>query len=180
MGATQKVLVIGDDTRSFLASVRSLGRAGVVVHAAPFAAHSPALRSRYISGVHWLPYYLGDGSEWLQAFDDLLDGGPFALVTVRATSAHCSRCIITGGGTRRGLGLQSPTPAAWRYCSTNTRHANSPVPSGYRLRKWTFDRARRHSSNASRRSGTSNCDQGGIFLHASTPSFAQPGDRGQR
>jgi protein-tyrosine-phosphatase/predicted ATP-grasp superfamily ATP-dependent carboligase len=80
MGSPRKALVIGDDTRSFLATVRSLGRGGIEVHAAPFTVQSPALRSRYISKMHWLPFYFGDGSEWLQAFDDLVERERFALV----------------------------------------------------------------------------------------------------
>ena len=80
MDNPRKVLVIGDDTRSFLATVRSLGRGGIEVHVAPFTLQSPALRSRYISKTHRLPFYLGDGSEWLRAFDDLLERERFALV----------------------------------------------------------------------------------------------------
>ena len=80
MRAPRNALVIGDDTRSFLATVRSLGRGGVEVHAAPFSFQSPALKSRYISKVHWLPYYFGDGSEWLQALEDLLKNERFAAV----------------------------------------------------------------------------------------------------
>ena len=76
----RKALIIGDDTRSFLATVRSLGRGGIEVHAAPFNFQSPALTSRYIKKLHWLPYYHGDGSEWLRAFDDLLEQQHFALV----------------------------------------------------------------------------------------------------
>ena len=49
MASPRKALVIGEDTRSFLATVRSLGRGGIEVHAAPFTFQSPALRSRYIS-----------------------------------------------------------------------------------------------------------------------------------
>ena len=80
MNSMGKALVIGDDTRAFLATVRSLGRGGIEVHAAPFNLQSPALKSRYISKIHWLPYYVGDGSEWLRAFDDLLERERFALV----------------------------------------------------------------------------------------------------
>ena len=36
MNAPDKVLVIGDDMRSFLATVRSLGRQGLEVHVAPY------------------------------------------------------------------------------------------------------------------------------------------------
>jgi protein-tyrosine-phosphatase/predicted ATP-grasp superfamily ATP-dependent carboligase len=75
-----KVLVFGDDTRSFLATVRSLARHGLEVHAVPFNYRTPALTSRYIRYVHWLPYYLGDGAEWLQAIRDLLQAEGFDLV----------------------------------------------------------------------------------------------------
>lgn len=59
----EKVLVIGDDMRSFLATVRSLGRQGLQVHAAPYDMSSPALTSRYIQQVHPLPFYL-DGERF--------------------------------------------------------------------------------------------------------------------
>lgn len=78
--ATKKVLVIGDDTRSFLACVRSLGRQGLEVHVAPNTLSSPALVSRYIKQVHILPYYLGDGQEWLTATRALLEKERFDLV----------------------------------------------------------------------------------------------------
>ena len=80
MSARDKVLVIGDDTRSFLATVRSLGRQGLEVHAAPFDFRSPALSSRYIHAVHFLPYYLDGGSAWLAAIDALLCEHDFKLV----------------------------------------------------------------------------------------------------
>lgn len=80
MNGRRKVLVLGNDTRSFLATVRSLGRAGLDVHAAPFGFRSPALRSRYISRVHWLPYYIGGGEEWLESISALLASEGFDLV----------------------------------------------------------------------------------------------------
>ena len=40
----------------------------------------PALASRYIKQVHILPYYLGDGQEWLTATRALLEKERFALV----------------------------------------------------------------------------------------------------
>src|SRR3954467_5888662 len=49
---TASVLVIGSDTFSFLATIRSLGRAGLAVHAAGCPAHGAALRSRYIHAAH--------------------------------------------------------------------------------------------------------------------------------
>lgn len=75
-----KVLVLGDDTRSFLACVRSLGRRGVAVHTAPTNFRSPALRSRYVAAVHDIPPWMGDGSDWLAAMRALLAAERFDLV----------------------------------------------------------------------------------------------------
>lgn len=80
MKRPDKVLVIGDDTRSFLSTVRSLGRQGVEVHVAPFDMQAPALASRFISQVHFLPYYLDGGTAWLDAMLVLLREQNFALV----------------------------------------------------------------------------------------------------
>lgn len=75
-----KALVLGDDTRSFLATVRSLGRQGIAVHAAPANFRSPALTSRYIAAVHDLPPWMGDGADWLRAIEALLRAERFDLV----------------------------------------------------------------------------------------------------
>jgi protein-tyrosine-phosphatase/predicted ATP-grasp superfamily ATP-dependent carboligase len=80
MNSPDKVLVIGDDTRSFLSTVRSLGRQGLEVHVAPFDFRSPALASRYIKATHFLPYYLDGGQEWKDAMLSLLREHRFALV----------------------------------------------------------------------------------------------------
>jgi len=74
------VLVLGDDTRGFLATVRSLGRRGINVHAAPANFRSPALRSRYITAIHGIPPWMGDGTEWLTAMLRLLRTTHFDLV----------------------------------------------------------------------------------------------------
>jgi protein-tyrosine-phosphatase/predicted ATP-grasp superfamily ATP-dependent carboligase len=74
------VLILGDDTRSFLACVRSLGRKGLRVHTAPADFRSPALRSRYVAAVHDVPPWMGDGTAWLQAMRALLTSVPFDLV----------------------------------------------------------------------------------------------------
>lgn len=76
----RKALVLGDDTRSFLATVRSLGRQGAEVHVAPFDFLSPSLKSRYIARIHRLPYYLDDGAEWLIALTTLLRREAFDVV----------------------------------------------------------------------------------------------------
>ena len=76
----EKVLILGDDTRSFLAIVRSLGRRGITVHAAPSNFRSPSLRSRYIARVHDLPPWIGDGRHWLTATEGLLRAERYNLV----------------------------------------------------------------------------------------------------
>lgn len=76
----RKVLVFGDDTRSFLTITRSLGRAGWEVHAAPLDHTSPALRSRHLHRIHVLPGWIGTGAAWLDAVEALLRDDRFDLV----------------------------------------------------------------------------------------------------
>src|SRR5215210_3695533 len=76
----ERVLVFGDDMRIFLAVVRSLGRAGKEVHAAPFNWHSPALKSNYISAVHHLPRYSEDSVAWRTSVLGVLRAHSFSLV----------------------------------------------------------------------------------------------------
>lgn len=85
----ERVLVIGDDMRIFLAVVRSLGRSGKEVHAVPFNWHSPALRSKYIARIHKVPRYSDSPTEWLRAISTILEDGRFALVV-----PCCDRAII--------------------------------------------------------------------------------------
>lgn len=80
VSSTSRVLVLGDDTRSFLSTVRSLGRQGIEVHVAPFDFRAPALSSRYIYATHFLPYYLDGGHEWLDAITTLMRVHDFSLV----------------------------------------------------------------------------------------------------
>src|SRR5437868_2326678 len=74
------VLVFGDDTRSFLTIVRSLGRRGIRVHVAPANYRSPALRSRYITAIHELHPWIGEGAEWLEDTTRLLRAEQYSLV----------------------------------------------------------------------------------------------------
>src|SRR5947209_5706229 len=76
----ERVLVFGDDMRIFLAVVRSLGRSGKAVHAAPFNWHSPALKSKYISAVHRFPRYSEDPVMWRTSVLDTLRSHAFSLV----------------------------------------------------------------------------------------------------
>jgi predicted ATP-grasp superfamily ATP-dependent carboligase/protein-tyrosine-phosphatase len=68
----ERVLLLGDDLRAFLAIARSLGRRGVEVHAAPSDFSSPALKSRYIVAAHRLPHYTLDPKGWQSALARLI------------------------------------------------------------------------------------------------------------
>ena len=85
----RKVLVIGDDMRIFLAVARSLGRAGLEVHAVPFDARSPALKSRYVAKIHGLPGIADNTALWIAGLLEILGGGPYDLVI-----PCCERAII--------------------------------------------------------------------------------------
>lgn len=76
----EKVLVLGDDMRIFLSVVRSLGRAGKEVHAAPSNWHSPALKSKYIAAAHYFPRYSDNPAAWRAALLATLGKGSFNLV----------------------------------------------------------------------------------------------------
>lgn len=75
-----KVLVLGQDNRSFLAVVRSLGRRGLEVHIAWHAPDSIARRSRYVAREHVLPGVHDGPRVWLAPFVALLERESFDLV----------------------------------------------------------------------------------------------------
>jgi len=75
-----RVLVLGSDTRSFLAVIRSLGRAGLGVHVAWCPEYSPSLCSKYIQAFHEIPYYRPVDQGWIASFNELLGKYEFDLV----------------------------------------------------------------------------------------------------
>ncbi len=77
---TGKVLVLGSDTRAFLAVVRSLGRRGLEVHAAWCSPDSPARRSRYLRAVHELPPFSPEDPTWKEALLRLAERERFELL----------------------------------------------------------------------------------------------------
>jgi protein-tyrosine-phosphatase/predicted ATP-grasp superfamily ATP-dependent carboligase len=77
---TGRILLMGDDTRSFLATIRSLGRSGLEVHVAWCPLNAPALRSKYIRQVHRLPEYRQNDLSWLVALNNLTNREQFDLV----------------------------------------------------------------------------------------------------
>lgn len=86
---TGTVLVFGDDDRSVLAVVRSLGRAGKQVHLVPFNWHSATAQSRYVSAVHYLPRYSDDAAGWLEGLRALVDNHEYDLLI-----PCCERTIL--------------------------------------------------------------------------------------
>src|SRR5262245_54363928 len=78
--AIGKVLVLGDDTMSFLAIVRALGRRGLTVDVVAEDLQSPALASRYINQRRDLPRYVGTGRDWEAATAALLEAEFYDLV----------------------------------------------------------------------------------------------------
>lgn len=82
----ERVLLLGDDLRAFLAIARSLGRRGVEVHAAPSDFSSPALKSRYIAAAHRLPPYPLDPKAWEAALARLIADYGFRKVVPTSDS----------------------------------------------------------------------------------------------
>ncbi|WLI88915.1 hypothetical protein Q4S45_19760 [Massilia sp. R2A-15] len=122
MKSTQKVLVIGDDSRSFLSTVRSLGRKGIEVHAAPFDFGSAALLSRYIRKVHFVPYYLDGGAEWLATVSQLLRDEQYELVIPCDERALLPLCLHREElGELARLAIPSPTALEMFFDKIKTR-----------------------------------------------------------
>jgi predicted ATP-grasp superfamily ATP-dependent carboligase len=82
-----RVLVLGDDVRAFLAVVRSLGRRGLEVHVAPVDMASPALASSFIARVHQLPAYAEDPDGWQSALADLVAQFDYRLIVPTSDSS---------------------------------------------------------------------------------------------
>ncbi len=82
----ERVLLLGDDLRAFLAIARSLGRRGIEVHAAPSDFSSPALKSRYIAAVHRLPPHPLDSRAWEAALAKLIATHNFRKVVPTSDS----------------------------------------------------------------------------------------------
>lgn len=75
-----RVLVLGEDTNAFLATIRSFGRYGLEVHAAWCPLDAAALKSRYIKKVHAVPPYRAESDDWVRAFQCILRNQQFDLV----------------------------------------------------------------------------------------------------
>jgi predicted ATP-grasp superfamily ATP-dependent carboligase len=134
----ERVLVFGDDMRIFLAVVRSLGRAGKEVHAAPFNWHSPALKSNYISTVHHFPRYSDDPMAWRTSVLDVLRTYSFSLVVPCCDPAilplHVHRQEFAGFP----IAIPNPTAMSLLFDKERTRELCAeleiPVVAGSRLK----------------------------------------------
>jgi predicted ATP-grasp superfamily ATP-dependent carboligase len=94
--------------RIFLAVARSLGRAGVEVHAIPFDRHAPALKSRYVKKVHQLPLYSVSPGAWKQGVLELLDNTSYDLVIPCCDRAILALDINRGDFTGHRIAMPNP------------------------------------------------------------------------
>ena len=74
------VLILGEDTRSFLSVIRSLGRAGYEIHVVCYDKKSPALKSKYIRTCKFYNYQSLTQDEWLSNVVKLIERYRFDLV----------------------------------------------------------------------------------------------------
>lgn len=76
----KKVLVLGRDTKSFLAVIRSLGRKGIEVHIGWCPITSPSIYSKYVKKVHFIPPYSPTDEKWKEYLTYILCKEQFDLV----------------------------------------------------------------------------------------------------
>jgi protein-tyrosine-phosphatase/predicted ATP-grasp superfamily ATP-dependent carboligase len=133
-----RVLVLGEDTRSFLGVVRSLGRRGFEVHAAPSDFSSPALASRYIAALHRLPPYSLSPETWVEALRRLVGQHGFELIVPCTDPALIPLAHHAQAFAGVGLALPNPEALATLFDKAETRRvagaAGVPVARGRELR----------------------------------------------
>ena len=78
--AEPAILVLGDDTRSFLSVIRSFGRRGLKVDVCPFDFSSPALHSIHIRRVYHLPVYHLDPKRWAASLAEIISNGAYSFI----------------------------------------------------------------------------------------------------
>ncbi|HEX8238817.1 MAG TPA: ATP-grasp domain-containing protein [Allosphingosinicella sp.] len=118
---TDRVLLLGDDLRAFLAIARSLGRRGVEVHAAPSDFSSPALRSRYIAAAHRLPPYPLDPKAWESALARLIAEHGFRRVVPTSDSGLFMLRHHAGALGRERIGIANEAALEIFSDKANTR-----------------------------------------------------------
>ncbi len=75
-----RVLVLGDDTRSALAVVRSLGRQGIEVHLGSQDSKSSVRMSRYVTKAEWIRPFSVQSGEWVSHLKMILCAHRYNLV----------------------------------------------------------------------------------------------------
>lgn len=108
-----RVLLVGDDMRSFLACARALGRRGVEVHAAPFNWSAPALKSKYVREVHRLPRLGRSANVWVNAVRELQADHRFDLVVPCDERALIPLCAVPEE--KRNFKVAEPGAKALKY-----------------------------------------------------------------
>lgn len=117
----ERVLLLGDDLRAFLAIARSLGRRGVEVHAAPSDFSSPALKSRYIAAAHRLPPYPLDPMAWEAALARLIEEQGFRKVVPTSDSGLFMLRHHAGALGRERIGIANEAALEIFSDKANTR-----------------------------------------------------------
>ncbi|HEX8622237.1 MAG TPA: ATP-grasp domain-containing protein [Allosphingosinicella sp.] len=117
----ERVLLLGDDLRAFLAVARSLGRRGVEVHAAPSDFSSSALKSRYIAATHRLPPHPLDAHAWESALAGLIAEHGFRKVVPTSDSGLFMLRAHAGALGRERIGIANEEALEIFSDKANTR-----------------------------------------------------------
>lgn len=73
-------LVIGEDTRSFLSVIRSLGQMGIVIDVVCFDKTSPSLKSKFVNKAFYYNYQNCTAEEWINHVKALINKNKYDLV----------------------------------------------------------------------------------------------------
>ena len=75
-----KALILGEDDRSFLTVIRSLGRKNIFVHTGWCSPSSFALHSKYVKKVHYIPPFSPENDSWKKSLIALFKQENFNMV----------------------------------------------------------------------------------------------------
>ncbi|NVK54888.1 MAG: ATP-grasp domain-containing protein [Alteromonadaceae bacterium] len=73
-------LVLGEDTRSFLSVIRSLGEMGISVDVVCYDQTSPALKSKWINKAWYYNYQAYTSDQWIAAIVALIEENAYSMV----------------------------------------------------------------------------------------------------
>ena len=108
-----RVLLVGDDMRSFLACARSFGREGIEVHAAPFNWSASALSSKFVSEIHKLPRLGRSAKIWVNAVRELQAEYGFDLIVPCDERALIPLCAVPED--KRNFNVANPGKLALEF-----------------------------------------------------------------